>query len=796
MMNDELQPETNEASHMNRTMHVADVTSDEEIDFKTDKDEIVDSLRMRRTSPTSLPPTSTFFAFDGKPKTRSTSPYLSDSHVRKVHLSSASLKNSSSSASQRPSPLPSQQKQLPGTIVSPSLLSDRPPKQSPRSDASRSPQNTVLDQPIQLTRAASTQSYLLKYSKPRRQSPWQRFVSQGSSSLQRRLSSSNSVASENNDPLPQTISVSVKNERKIDHLRVQQNHKHHQQQQHFESKSTSDLQKSGDNESIGSIPSESKFMNDIHYEDNSVLKTKSTRNSDDMILDLLPTQSVDNSIFRCDTPIIRNRIEAKEEDGRVPTQRIIEEKESEDSAMIKDVQGKIDDEDDKHGQIQQTLSLDKSILPQNAEISVVNTQTSFFSMFSYFHSVDKMSVLYLAVFAVIGSTIRVFLARIFGHDCEFPPEQRDYLSPLSTCVTASGETTQSGGALFIDLPANMIGSFVLGIMTPLNKDVPALPWLKNNHPLQNNGSMHASIRTGFCGSLTTFSSWNTQMITMMLGKNTVLGVQIVPALMGYLLGLIVPLSSFLSGRQCADALNSCRNRRGKNQEDLNLTGDIESNDQNSVSYSISTSGVDTMSSRPIVIFRLFSFDRDDEDTTCYGLTRLLDCIICSKYSPIVFTITIFTLLVIGDFAMGSSFHKTMWVTSLMAPFGTILRWKLSFLNGRLFQNSERWKYIPLGTLFCNISACIVSGICAALVAGLANDAKMARLLLNGVKIGFAGNLSTVSTFVKEIVHLSEKKQTIATSLAYLYASGTIVLCCCFSLCFYWPIVFYFGTNIS
>ena len=134
-----------------------------------------------------------------------------------------------------------------------------------------------------------------------------------------------------------------------------------------------------------------------------------------------------------------------------------------------------------------------------------------------------MAITYLSVFVIIGSSIRVFLSRIFGHDCEFPTIEKDDLTFFTTRVISSGLTYQTGGALFIDLPANMFGSFVLGLMTPANKDIPALPWFKRSHYIQTNDSMHTSIRTGFCGSLTTFSSWNIQMIIMMVGQGTILG---------------------------------------------------------------------------------------------------------------------------------------------------------------------------------------------------------------------------------------------------------------------------------
>jgi hypothetical protein len=71
-------------------------------------------------------------------------------------------------------------------------------------------------------------------------------------------------------------------------------------------------------------------------------------------------------------------------------------------------------------------------------------------------------IFYISVFSVFGAVLRVFMGRFFGWDCD----QREnnaveaYSTPMSSsiCVTATGKTEQTGGALFIDLPANMLGS--------------------------------------------------------------------------------------------------------------------------------------------------------------------------------------------------------------------------------------------------------------------------------------------------------------------------------------------------
>jgi hypothetical protein len=75
---------------------------------------------------------------------------------------------------------------------------------------------------------------------------------------------------------------------------------------------------------------------------------------------------------------------------------------------------------------------------------------------------EVLTTLYIAVFSFFGCILRNYMARFFGLDCEWrdgPEEVHDFLSPIFSqiCITASGKTEQHGGALFIDLPANMLG---------------------------------------------------------------------------------------------------------------------------------------------------------------------------------------------------------------------------------------------------------------------------------------------------------------------------------------------------
>lgn len=114
-------------------------------------------------------------------------------------------------------------------------------------------------------------------------------------------------------------------------------------------------------------------------------------------------------------------------------------------------------------------------------------------------------IVYISVFAAFGSILRVYMGRFFGLDCEQSSHSaQDFMTPLSEriCVTTSGKTMQTGGALFTDLPANMLGSFLMGLLSPPRLTHP-LAWFRPDHPLQSHTVFHSALKTGLCGSLTT-----------------------------------------------------------------------------------------------------------------------------------------------------------------------------------------------------------------------------------------------------------------------------------------------------
>ena len=115
-------------------------------------------------------------------------------------------------------------------------------------------------------------------------------------------------------------------------------------------------------------------------------------------------------------------------------------------------------------------------------------------------------IYHIATWAILGTILRVYIGRIFGQDCENQASgtQEDFWEASHICITSSGETSRRGGTLFIDLPANILGSFIMGLLSA-SKDHP-IPWFPENHHLQRHASWHKGLTTGFCGCLTTCKS--------------------------------------------------------------------------------------------------------------------------------------------------------------------------------------------------------------------------------------------------------------------------------------------------
>lgn len=135
-------------------------------------------------------------------------------------------------------------------------------------------------------------------------------------------------------------------------------------------------------------------------------------------------------------------------------------------------------------------------------------------------------------------------------------------------------------------------------------------------------------------------------------------------------------------------------------------------------------------------------------------------------------------------------NRTMIYAMLIAPTGALLRWKLSGLNGNCTFLPEEWQWLPVGTFTANIVGSIVSIVAVAIEYRLDNsnfdvEDFWAIGTIRAVKVGFAGCLTTVSTFVAEISGFMHNK----TNHAYPYILTTLCTACFLSCLIFGCIVY-------
>jgi len=458
-----------------------------------------------------------------------------------------------------------------------------------------------------------------------------------------------------------------------------------------------------------------------------------------------------------------------------------------------------------------------------------------------------VKVLYLTVFTVIGALLRIVLAQLFGEECLNPGTVGWLKAGQPLCVTAEGEATLAGGIIFSDLPANLLGSFIMGMMeSTITMNLPKpfpIAWLNENNVFQTYDIIHIAITVGLCGSLTTFSSWNSEMVVMMMGVDADRGSLIFRGLFGYLIGVETALASFVFGkniakyfhsvvnasvqmeaeesskkRECGVYLNSqlsdyerrflseldmgefiiyvhpaaeqelhlwrnsTREHRRVGNPMLALLTDIE--------YSALV--LDENIDQELLVPAMMAKWDLDALNKWRALKRDLPQTRLNFVEPVefrfapAFRVAFFSLaLVVAGVVMikndddYSVTYRSMLYSALFAPAGTFLRMKLSHWNGRW----NRYSWFPLGTFAANFLACVISASMIGVEYRMnGNQDFWISGTIRAAKIGFAGSLSTVSAFVKELSDFLTSQSPIR---GYMYAIVSVVLCGSSSaLCYY------------
>lgn len=222
------------------------------------------------------------------------------------------------------------------------------------------------------------------------------------------------------------------------------------------------------------------------------------------------------------------------------------------------------------------------------------------------------------------------------------------------------------------------------------------------------------------------------MVVMLDGTYTELGPQVAPALFGYLIGMACAVASFLFGRHVHGFWRL-----------LHPTPELPSLPE------VGTEG----SPDPEAA------DEESDKKKQKRKQPLLECVflcIGIRVSPFVLYAALLAVFVVADAREGILFYRKLWLTMLLGPCGALLRWRLAKYNA----SRGPWPqlaWMPWGTLAANLSAALVSVAAEVCESRYVHQGEPGYAwissVLPAIETGFAGSLSTVSTFVKEIVDM-------------------------------------------
>lgn len=273
----------------------------------------------------------------------------------------------------------------------------------------------------------------------------------------------------------------------------------------------------------------------------------------------------------------------------------------------------------------------------------------------------------------------------------------------SVCGVALREGLEepASNSFYAFLFANFVGTGVLAVWADFGKQ----RW---------SNAVFVGVGTGFCGSLTTFSSWEEAAgvlvgptspdLDFSAGNKVYLWIQI------QLVGAAVMLLGYDFGRHLWDALGSCKGGKGGSGGAAN----VDRHDAVGVAVGVCVAGV-VASLAAVEPSRI-------RLAVCWG------------------------------------------------PFGAWLRWQLGRLN-----KQPRFKSFPIGTFAANMLGSAL--LAAAYVLGItvvSADTTNCNVL-DGFMDGFCGSLTTVSTFVFELKHLPRKQAYIYGAASVLGAQALFVV---------------------
>ncbi|KAF8088380.1 hypothetical protein N665_0544s0025 [Sinapis alba] len=300
-------------------------------------------------------------------------------------------------------------------------------------------------------------------------------------------------------------------------------------------------------------------------------------------------------------------------------------------------------------------------------------------------------LIHLAVFGIVGAITRYMLQKLFG-----PTVAR---------------VTNDGSILYLDLPSNMVGSFLMGWFGVVFKaDITRV-----------SEYLAIGLSTGYLGSLTTFSGWNQKMLDLSADGKWLY------AVLGFLLGLFLASYSIILGVETAKGFRWLLQREASSSKERNSCLEVNTFKRHIVSMTL-------------------------------------------MFLLLVALLTVSATQLVKEFDKGTS-EAQLWLGCLVAAPGVWLRWFLARINGRgLGKDGQYLRWVPFGTVIANVVAASVMAALATLKKSV--NTTTCNTVASSIQFGLLGCLSTVSTLMAEFNAMRESDYPWR---AYAYASFTIAV---------------------
>ena len=222
------------------------------------------------------------------------------------------------------------------------------------------------------------------------------------------------------------------------------------------------------------------------------------------------------------------------------------------------------------------------------------------------------------------------------------------------------------------------------------------------------------LRIGFCGAVSTFSSWNSAMVNLV--KNGKWG----EAIGGYAIGLQLGIIAYRFGQHLAVYIFVWRCRR-----------EVKRAERRGYAFRLRAGSADSTDEEEV---------EANMSSPVRGRAGRID--IVQRYIPSVrslattFFFTILIALLLAVFLLPK--RQEFAISLLFTPLGTFTRWKLAN------KYNKRLPGFPLGTFSVNLLSCALSG---SLGSFLASAGPEESIVLSSMIAGFAGSLSTFAMFI-------------------------------------------------